>query len=130
MPDFFPLLLELLSPRLPSDGEIKRVVNTKTKGSDGPIVIETKNQPIQIDLNKSGQSTNNRLKTTVTGGGATININGNNNHVTVGGTKNTVNMNGVDNFGTGENAKSGGTVNIGGRRNRFNSNGGNWNVGN
>lgn len=111
-----------------TQGTIDEVKNPASQGSDGPISVNTGGNDIEVNLNRNGQSgAGNGISSTITGGSATVNVNGNYNNTTVGGTQNNVNMNGNHNTGTGQNAGSQGNVTSGGSNNSFNSNGGNWN---
>lgn len=109
-------------------GTIDEVKNPASQGTDGPITVDTGGQDVEVNLNRNGQSgAGNGISSTITGGSATVNVNGNYNNTTVGGTQNNVNMNGNHNTGTGQNAGSQGNVTSPGSNNSFNSNGGNWN---
>lgn len=109
-------------------GEISEVTNPASQGSEGPITVNTNGEPTEVNLDRNGRDPGQHVNSTIIGGNATVNVSGNYNDPTVGGTNNTVNITGNHNSGQGQGAGSGGTVNMGGRDNGWNSNGGNWNV--
>lgn len=108
-------------------GKITGVKNPKYGGTRGPVTVKTNNKPTTVDLEKNGLN-NKPVTTKVEGGNSTVNVSSNNNNVTVGGMGNQVDITGNNNTGQGENASSGGDVNMGGRGNSWSSNGGRWTV--
>jgi hypothetical protein len=111
-------------------GEISEIENPASGGCKGPILVNTNNQPTTITLDRNGLNPNGHIATTVTGGNATVNVDGNYNDVTVGGTNNTVNFNGNHNSMSAQNG-SGGSVSLGGNGNSVSGGGlGGWTIGN
>lgn len=90
-------------------GEITKVTNPASGGTNGPIVID--NVP-DVDLDKSAAGGGS---TTISGNGVTVDVDGNGNNVSVGGSNTTVNVNGDNNNITCQPGSSG-TINDGGDR--------------
>lgn len=114
-----------------SGGTITQVDNPHVGGSKG-VKINTGNPPVQgqgglvINLATDGTAIAD-VKVDITGGNATITVNGDYNTFTVGGTNNTVTINGSHNTGSGT-PGSGGTIHMGPSQqgSTFNSGGGTW----
>lgn len=111
-----------------TDGEITRVTNPGV--GTGSVVVDTKGKETDIRLDKTGRSAQDPVVTIIRGGNANVTVRGNNNELTVGGRDNLVTFTGNDNTGKGEDATSQGEVLLDrqGRRNEWNSNGGDWRV--
>jgi hypothetical protein len=107
------------------EGNITVVTNPASQGSDGPIEVNTNDQPTTIELKRNGRT--NRVSSSVSGGKAKVFVEGDRNDVTVFGSDNSVDISGRDNTGTAG-SNSSGTVRVSGSGSSFSTNGGNWTV--
>lgn len=81
-------------------GEITVVTNPASQGSEGPIDINTNNEPTTINLDRNGQDPGAHVTTNISGDNATVNIAGNFNDVAVAGNNSNSNITGNNNCET------------------------------
>lgn len=102
-------------------GEITVVTNPASQGSEGPIDINTNNEPTTINLDRNGTDPAGHVSTNIAGDNATVNVSGNFNDVAVAGNNSTSTITGNNNTETITGTNN--NVTLGGRGNSVTSGG-------